>query len=236
MKSHAVLKNKAVQLRQQGKTYSEILTEISVAKSTLSEWLKSVGLSKQQQQRITQKKIDSALRGAMQKRKKRIALVEKIHTESQKEIGGISQRELWFFGIALYWAEGSKEKEAHPGSGIKFTNSDPHMIRVFLQWLVTICHTSKDEIRFEIIIHENSKNSLPVVINHWSRATGFPTTSFPKIYFKKSNPKIHRNNVGINYFGVLTIKVCKSSTLNRKIAGWVKGVIESTKNCGVVQW
>ncbi len=37
-------KEKAIALRKQGKTYSEILAKIPVAKSTLSLWLHDVGL------------------------------------------------------------------------------------------------------------------------------------------------------------------------------------------------
>ena len=42
-------KEKAIKLRRRGYSYREIMREIPVAKSTLSEWLRSVGLSKHQQ-------------------------------------------------------------------------------------------------------------------------------------------------------------------------------------------
>lgn len=50
------LKQKAIRLRKRGHTYSEILRVIPIAKSTLSEWLKEVGLSIPQQQKITEKR------------------------------------------------------------------------------------------------------------------------------------------------------------------------------------
>ena len=57
------LKQKAIKLRRQGKTYSEILTEVPVAKSTLSLWLREVDLSITQKQRITEKKKKSTKKG-----------------------------------------------------------------------------------------------------------------------------------------------------------------------------
>lgn len=51
------IKEKAVSLRKQGKTYAEILKEIPVAKSTLSEWFRDVKLSKPQVQRLTLRKL-----------------------------------------------------------------------------------------------------------------------------------------------------------------------------------
>ena len=49
------LKEKAVKFRKQGLSYSEILKQIPVAKSTLSLWLKSVNLSNKQSQRLAEK-------------------------------------------------------------------------------------------------------------------------------------------------------------------------------------
>ena len=49
-------KQKAIELRKQGKTYFEIMKEVPVAKSTISDWLKRVGLSIAQKQNITEKR------------------------------------------------------------------------------------------------------------------------------------------------------------------------------------
>src|SRR5574343_181567 len=94
-------KEKAINLRKEGKTYSEILKEIPVAKSTLSEWFRDVSLSKKQNQKLTQEK----------------------YTKAFGDVKNITKRELWLIGVVLYWAEGSKEKEYRPGSGINFNNS-----------------------------------------------------------------------------------------------------------------
>ncbi|MDD3728951.1 MAG: hypothetical protein PHH50_01355 [Candidatus Pacebacteria bacterium] len=48
-------KEKAIKLRKKGLSYNDILKEIPVAKSTLSLWLRDVGLSKRQRQKLTEK-------------------------------------------------------------------------------------------------------------------------------------------------------------------------------------
>ncbi len=217
-------RQKAIELRRKGLSYREILKHVPVAKSTLALWLQSVGLSKKQKQRLTQKRIDAALRGAAARHNNRLLLTQKIHNEAFKDIRQISQRELWLMGIMLYWAEGSKEKPERPGSGVKFTNSDPHMIKLFLKWLKEICDIKKEEIGFEIFIHENSKNNIENVVAYWSRVTKFPESYFSKIYFKKHNPKTNRKNIGEQYYGVVQVKIKASSSLNRKIAGWIKAI------------
>ena len=60
MEVKALEKSQAIAYRKQGFSYSEILSKVPVAKSTLSEWLKSVGLSKAQKHKLTEKKRLSA--------------------------------------------------------------------------------------------------------------------------------------------------------------------------------
>ena len=225
------LKIKAVELRRQGCTYSEILKVVPVAKSTLSLWFHEVLLAEHQIQRITQKRIDGQKRGAEARRKQRIELQERIWSESEKEVGRLSDRELWLIGIALYWAEGSKEKDWNPGNGIVFSNSDPKMIKVFLVWINNFMDTAPEKIGFEIYIHESKKDPLDSVVDFWSRETGFPKLSFGRIYFKKNKINTKRRNVGFLYNGVLRVKIRESSALLRRVEGWTRGIIH---NCRIV--
>ena len=68
MKSKIEEKNKAIELRKQGLSYREILEQIPVAKSSLSLWLKSVKLAESQKQRLTEKKLASARKGALKRK------------------------------------------------------------------------------------------------------------------------------------------------------------------------
>ena len=219
-------KEKAVLLRKQGLSYSEILKQIPVAKSTLSLWLREVGLSKKQSQKLTYNKLAASRKGGEARRKQRILLTQKIYNESINEISKISDRELWLLGIMLYWAEGSKEKDDKPGSGVQFSNSDPEMVSLFLKWLVEVCKIPKKNIYFDIYIHENSKNNIDEVLKFWISSTGFSKDHFPHVYFKTNKIKTNRKNIGDKYFGLIKLRVRSSSVLNRRIAGWIKGVIQ----------
>jgi len=224
MKSKIEEKQKAIKLRRQGLSYREILEHIPVAKSSLSLWLQSVKLAKRQKQRLTEKKLASGRRGAQKRKDIRIALTKQIKDKARKEIGKLSKRDLWLIGIALYWAEGSKEKEYSPGSRMVFSNSDPYMIKLFLEWLIKIVKIPKEKIYFSVYLHESHKNNLERVVNHWSKYTDFSKEGFSKIYFKKNKINTKRKNIGENYFGLLRISVIESSTLNRKIQGWTEGI------------
>lgn len=63
------LQQKAIRLRKEGKTYSEILRVVPVAKSSLLLWFKDVGLSTEQVQRITAKNEPHSYAVALEKRK-----------------------------------------------------------------------------------------------------------------------------------------------------------------------
>ena len=224
-------KQKAIELRKQGFSYKEILEQIPVAKSSLSLWLRSVGLSNKQKQRLTEKKLASALRGAKKRKEDRITISKNTKDIARREIGELTDRELWLIGVSLYWGEGSKEKSDRPGSGVKFSNSDPKMIKVFLKWLFDIILEKKENIYLEIYIHDNCRSRLKEVINYWSNQTGFSKDKFSRIYFKRNKINTKRKNIGQNYYGLLRVGVKSSSILQRKIEGWVEGIY---KHCEIV--
>lgn len=227
----ADFKKKAISLRKSGFSYSEILKQVPVAKSTLSLWLRSVGLSKEQKQILTTKKLLASKRGGETQRQKRLKMVEEIRKKSLTEISSLIGDPLHIMGAMLYWAEGSKSKEYNPSEGFIFSNSDSAMINVILAWLQESLHISKNRIKFEIYIHEAHKNKVSVFIRHWAFVTGFPRVKFDKIYFKRHNSITGRKNVGESYNGQLRIKVSKSTNLNRQISGWIEGLCIY---CGVV--
>lgn len=219
-------KQKAIKLRKAGRTYSEILSEIPIAKSTLSEWLKSVQLATPQKQRLTKKRKEASLRGGQARHKARISEVEALEHKGRAEVDTLSARELWLIGIALYWAEGSKQYEHSPSTGIMFSNSDPQMIHVFLKWLKQM-NVPSSEIYFELYVHDTRKSEALTFKNWWVRQLDISPRQLNRIYFKKGNPKTNRKNIADLYHGLVRIKVNSSTILNRKINGWIHGIVAS---------
>ena len=223
-------KERAIELRKKGYSYSEILKEISVAKSTLSLWLRSVGLAKKQKQRLTEKRLTALKRGWEACQKKRILITQKIKKEAKEEIKKINKKELWMIGTALYWAEGTKAKEYRRGEKVSFSNSDPNMILLFLKWLKEICLVSPSHLIYELYIHKNA--DWKEAQKYWAQILSIPLNEI-RIYFKKHKTFTKRKNVGKKYYGVMRIKVRRSTNLNRKIAGWIEKICEILL-CGVV--
>lgn len=222
--SKLLQKNLAIQLRKKGLSYSEILKDIPVAKSTLSLWLREVGVAKKLVFANTQKRIDAAKRGALKRKQQRIDITKKITDEAAREIGRLDKKVFWMLGAALYWAEGAKQKEYNVATGTIFSNSDPLMIKFFYQWLLKICKVVREDIYFEIYIHQGC--DVVKIKEFWSYFLKINIDNFDKIRYKPNKFKNYRRNIGEDYYGVVRIVVRKSANLNRKIMGWVSGACD----------
>lgn len=220
-------KNKAIELRKQGFSYNEILTQIPVAKSTLSLWLRSIKLAKRQKQRLTEKRRLAQIKGARLRHKQRLESSKLIRSEALNEINEISERELKLIGTALYWAEGSKQKENQVSQRVCFSNSDPFMVLLFLHWLKNTCKINSHDLIFELFIHESAHIERAKTI--WAKLLKIRKSNL-RVYLKK-HQITKRKNTGKDYIGLVRISVRQSTDLNRKISGWIEGIY---KNCGVV--
>lgn len=217
------LKQKAIDLRTQGLSYSEILKQVLVAKSTLSLWLREVGLSKKQKQRLTEKKKAAMKRGWERVRSNRIEKSERIINEAESEVRHLIGDPLWLVGTMLYWAEGKKERTWRTGEIVAFSNMDWNMHRIFLQWIKRYVSQDKRVLIFELYIHEGADVERAKIF--WSNKLNILTSDI-RIYFKRNKLSIHRKNIDREYYGLLCTRVRQSIDLNRKIAGWIKGVIK----------
>lgn len=220
----------AIQLRKEGKTYNEILERIPVAKSTLSLWLRSIGMATPQQQRITKKRIEAQRRGALSRRTARVNEVERLLHEGEKEVKNITTRELWLIGTALYWAEGSKQNMSSVSTQVQFGNSDVRMIKVFLMWL-SVLGVPQNDLHYELYIHDNRKDDVKAFCRWWERELHLQNGQISTVYFKRDKPLTKRTNIGDLYHGLLRIRVRTSTILNRKISGWIAGIVQ---HCQIV--
>ena len=214
------LKNEAIALRRDGFTYSEILKRVLVAKSTLSLWLRDVGLAKKQKQLITEKRIAGQLRAIEAIRRNKINRIKDIKDLAREEVPILITDPFWLAGVILYWGEGSKEHaKACP---VKFTNMDLQMHKLFLKWIRKYLSITDEDLLFELFIHE--KADILRAKKYWMQQLGFREDRL-RTYLKKHNPKTKRKRIGENYYGVLAVIVYRSIPLNRKIAGWIDGIV-----------
>lgn len=218
------LKIAAITLHRRGFTYSEILKEVPVAKSTLSLWLWSAQLAKRRHQTLTEMKRLAGLQGGAARKKERIERMHMIFEAAREEVATLSKRELWLIGITLYWAEGVKEKGYRISNPVTFSNSDPQMIMLFLRWIEICLRIPREKVYFYLPLHENYRDNVEEYCSFWNQLIGIRYNSVQNVYVKKHNSSSKRKNVDSTYHGPLVVKIRNSVNLNRKISGWIEGI------------
>lgn len=216
-------REQAIDLRRKGRTYSEILQEVKVAKSTLSVWLGKVGLTEKQQQRITDKKLAAMRRGGAARRAQRLTKTHELQREARVQLKKYRAEALFIVGLALYWAEGSKQKEWSVSQGVAFSNMDVRTHQVVLSWIERYLGLARSELTYELYLHTTSSASR--ARQYWSTQLLVPPGRI-RLYLKRAERKTVRHNTADTYFGVLRIRVPKSTDTNRIIAAWIENMIE----------
>ena len=125
------LYNKAIALRRNGFSYTEILESIPVAQSTMSRWCNTITLTKEQQDRLDDKRNNNPfIRSIRQKSLKTDSEARYWAIDKLKDLS--SENVLMISGMLLYWAEGANF--THKFS-IEFTNTDQSMIFLKMRFL-----------------------------------------------------------------------------------------------------
>ncbi|MFF4188067.1 hypothetical protein ACFYZ9_33220 [Streptomyces sp. NPDC001691] len=138
------------------------------------------------------------------------------------DIGTLTDRELFLFGVGLYWAEGTKDKPHARRERVTFVNSEPDVITVFLSWLHLV-GVEPRHLKFRLMIHESA--DVRGAEEYWADLVGTHRTLFGKTTLKRHNPKTVRKNVGEAYRGCLVVDVAQSADLYRRIEGWWCGIV-----------
>ncbi|MEW2547754.1 hypothetical protein AB0910_18615 [Streptomyces sp. NPDC047002] len=221
------LREQARALRSQGLTYDRIQQRLGCSKSSISLWVRDLPRPPRRDPReqgllAARKRWDRELpiRDEERQRTKEAALAE---------IGTMTDRELFMAGVALYWAEGSKDKTYARRERAVFINSDPDVIGLYLAWL-DLLGIERDRLRFRLSIHETA--DVPGAESYWAALTRMDRSQFQRATLKKHNPRTLRKNSGENYRGCLIIAVQQSADLYRRIEGWWCGIVRDATKAG----
>jgi len=214
-------KIKAIRLRKSGKSYSEIRKQVKVSKGTLSLWLRDIKLTPEQEKRLYVTLLrKNAYRLAKANQRKRIEKTKKIIGAAREEVKSLMKNPLFLSGLMLYWAEGDKSEETEM---VKFTNSDPVMIKLMMKWFREICKVP--EKKFRITLHIHKLHCRKGIENYWSKLTNIPQSQFYKTQIKPTSLRQRKNRL---YNGTCAIRI-ENRDLFRRIKGWKLGFLEKMK-------
>ncbi len=179
---------------------AEIAVELSVAESTASLWVRKVKMDTKAFQRLQQRSVEGhKIRNANYARKKKDAweFDSKRAKQDILEVFDVSVLAHWrLLAAQLYWCEGDKFSD----SMVRFTNSDPLMIAIFLKALRVGFNIDDEKLRAIVHLHEYHDTERQRA--YWSKITGIPEKHFYKDYIKPHTGKRKREG----YPGCISVR------------------------------
>jgi transcriptional regulator with XRE-family HTH domain len=174
MKTHE--RNLARVLRRvEGLPINEIARRLSVSKSSVSYWVRDVELTTEQQEKLRQmnpaynRQLSGSRNNAARHRANRLAAQESGRTLAHQG------DPIHMAGCMLYWAEGSRHRNQ-----IRFTNSDPEMVRFFAAFLRTYFSLRDEEIRVSCNLFPDHLERQREIELFWLEVVGVPKSSLRK--------------------------------------------------------
>jgi hypothetical protein len=203
MKIKTDLKIKARELRKQGTSVVKIAKELSVSKSSVSEWTRDVILTEEQKELLATRSISDAQ-----------ALAHKIYFRNKRILPQNKGRErvkegdpLFIAGCMLYWGEGSKDINS-----AAMANSDLNLLLVFKKFLLT-CFDIKVKDLVLVINCYDDVHSVDAIEKYWLNNLGLSRKNIRKTmvnYLPKSSKLTKAKKLP---YGTATLKVHRTDVV-----------------------
>lgn len=144
-------RGEAMELRKSGKSYKEIRNALKIPLSTLSNWFGEQEWSRKIRTRLTASSRKGS-RVHMQKLNciRGIELeksYENARREAQDELRVLKYHPVFVAGVMLYWGEGDKAS----WSGVRMSNTDPQLLKLFVTFLHDICGLETKDIKASVL-------------------------------------------------------------------------------------
>lgn len=200
-------KHIAIKLRLEGKSYKEIEHDLGIPRSTLADWFSDQEWSKD----IKQKLISSMSNKLSVAQKRRWELWrEEAREEARQNFQSLRNNPLFIAGLMLYWGEGDSKIE---NSQVRIANTDPRMLRLFLNFLLDIGNADFPRIRSVMHLYPDLNEDL--CRQYWSDSMGIPQKQFIKTQYIVGKHPTKRLG-----YGVCQI-IYGSRKLKEKIYIWI---------------
>ncbi len=220
----------AEKLRRKGLSIRQISQLLNVSKGSVSVWCRDIVLTNHQQTILDKRMVigghKGRILGAKANHDKKVQVVESYLKNGMEFVNELTRREKILIAAALYWGEGSKKD-----SRFSFSNSDPILVKIMAEWLVDEFNIPAERLAPRLFINVIHKPRLKKVLNFWSNLLELPVSQFGNpVLINSKIKKVYQNHD--NYYGVIALKVSKSSNLKYEILGYIEAI---KKDVGVAQ-
>ncbi len=185
-------REKATQLRKNGKSYSEIASALGISKSTLAGWFKN-------QEWSSAIKKDNSETANKENREKMVSMNaarnvkwNTLYTEAVVQAKDSYIRHkgdpLFWAGLMLYAGEGDKRSKHL----VRISNAEFYVHRIFIAFCLKYLYIPKESIRCALITYPDQ--TITDCILSWSKELSIPLEHFYKtqvIQGKETRRKLH---------------------------------------------
>jgi hypothetical protein len=168
----------ARELRRAGEPYKRIASRLSVSPSSVHAWTKDIELTEAEKAFTSRGPRGPQNPEDVRRRAESWAAKCRAARLACQEDGRRAAREgdpLHQAGCMLYWAEGSKRRNA-----VQFTNSDPRMLAVFRRFLIEAMAIECDEVAMSINVYTNNGMAIEEIERYWLALLELPPSSVRK--------------------------------------------------------
>jgi len=194
-------RERARQLRSvEGRSVKEIAELVGISQSSASIWVRDIELGGEQREALIARARDRRNRSrSAHFRARRRVYQEEGRTAARR--GDV----LHAAGCMLYWAEGSKSRNA-----AQFVNSDPEVVRVFVHFVRTHFEVADDAFRIACNLFADHLERQFEIEQFW-----LDTLDLPRSCLRKSTVNVyskHSQKKRKNRLPYGTVRVCVHST------------------------
>lgn len=216
-------------LRSLGLTQGEIIAKTGASQGSLSLWLRNVKIPDRVEERRRDHLQELRNRGTAALHDAAVRRCQERQSRARSSIDVVTARDLFMLGLALYWAEGTKDKPWRRTGRATLINGDATVLSTYLAWLDLLGVPECDR-QYRLSIHEHAD-----VVSHerwWALTLGLDVARFDRATLKRHNPKPVRFNRGETYHGCLVVSVRRSTALYDAIDGWWQAIAAASRRTG----
>ena len=212
-------RKRARELRQAGWSVGVIAKQLACSKSSISHWVRDIPLTPEQLHRLESNQARGRAFAANHPNSPKNVWARiryEISASASKEIPTQPTNDaLKILGSALYWGEGYKRST----SMVNFSNSDPVMVAVMMEFFRQICHVPEKKFRGVVNIHPHL--NAQQAMRFWSSLSRIPLSQFHKTQIAVSRASQgKRDTLPLGTFRIVVSDV----RLKSKINGWIGGI------------
>lgn len=204
-------KDKAFELRKQGKSYKAIKEELGISKSTLSDWFRDIPWSRHLKVSNTGRTRTPEHLALMHKarRDQLSTLYSGAEEEAKVSYETFRKEPLFWAGLMAYAGEGDK-RTRHL---VRITNSEFYIHTIFIHFVKKYLLVSEEDIKCCLILYPDNNPSLCKEM--WSNILKIKRENFHKTQVIQGKEKLKRLQYGIG------MSIISSTVLKKKLLVWL---------------